>query len=304
LKGGRINPGGRQRSAFFRGSELSRLLLLGGVTVVGWALVIFWPQPAPPPVAKAPPLPPPDDSAPFQGLIDRTQMTPRDNAAYAALLAKVRQTPHATLAAESRRDVLFSQLIENPERYRGLPIHVEGTLLRVIRQDVQGSSIYPDGVYYEGYAVSPDSQNNPWVLAFEHAPPRLEGGNNLYQRITFDGYFLKLWAYQAGDRFRVAPLLIGRFPPAAAPGAPWWSGLDERMWPLLVLVALSAYLGLRLMIQLRKRPRPVARPRGDLPQSDRIDPEALTAWIEGQARPGEAAEGQPRATDNGPDLRA
>lgn len=287
--------GDHRSPGFYHGSELPRLLVLAGIMVAGWAGLWLWagssqPEPPPRPVADAPPLPPPDDSPPFQGLIDRTGMTARDNAAYAALLGRVRSTPFVELNQQARRDVLFSQLIEDPERYRGLPVHVEGTALRVIRQNVQDSRIYPDGVYYEAYAISPDSQNNPWVLAFEQAPAGLEGGDNLRQRITFDGYFLKLWAYEAGDKFRVAPLLVGRFPPVSETVAKGARGFrfDDRLWPILLLVLLTLYFGVRLVLQLRRSAsRASQRLAHHPPVSDQIDPDRLNAWVEGQAQPDE-----------------
>jgi hypothetical protein len=285
----------------FRGSELPRLLILAALMLAGWAAVLTWPRPAaeppPKPAASTSPLPPPDDSPPFQGIRDKTAMSPRDNAAYAALLERVRRTPYPELAAQSRHDVLFSQLIEDPGRYRGLPIHVEGTALRVIRQDVKGSQIYPDGVYYEAYAVSSDSQGHPWVLAFEQAPDGLAIGDNINQRISFDGYFLKLWAYEAGDRFRFAPLLIGRFPPAsnAAPVLPTAGLLLERLWPFLLLLVITLYVGIRLALRLRKTTRPIPRPPGKIAVSDQIDPDRLTAWIEGRSDDQEDAEDEPGA---------
>jgi hypothetical protein len=276
---------------FFRGSELPRLLVLAGVMVAGWA--ILWarvrsagPPPAPPPrVADLTPLPPPDPSPPFQGLQDRTPMSPRDNAAYAELLRRARTVPYAQLDADSRRDVRFAQLIEDPARYRGLPLRVDGTVLRVLRQDVAGSDLFPAGTYFEAYAITPDSQNNPWVLAFETAPENLEVGDDLRQRVQFDGYFLKLWAYKAGDTLRVAPLLVGRFPPAPVPPASRPSSRRDRLSGngaiLLLLVALTAYTALRFWLQLRRiRARTPTTRRHRAPVRDQIEPDALQGWID------------------------
>lgn len=274
---------------------------MAGLTIAGWAAVAWWWNQGPgvPTTPEPPrtltPLPPPDDSPPFPGLLDRTEMTPRDNAAYAALLQRVRGTNWETLDAESRRDVAFAQLVGNPERYRGLPIHLVGTLKRVIRQDVSGSKLFPDGVYYEGYAVTPDSGSNPWVLAFENLPAGVAvGPAELSQPITFEGYFLKLWAYEGGipyegdtprpeRRFRYAPLLIGRFPPAplappAAPGRDWTGA-----WPLVLLGVVTLYFGVRLLMQLtRMQRRAVPRTFRRTIVDDTIEPERLSAWVEGQ----------------------
>ena len=304
---------GRDRATFFRGQELPRFLLLAALTVAGWAAVWLWwgrgggpPAPASRPAAAPLPLPPPDDSPEFQGLQDRTGMSFRDNAAYAALLERVRHTPWEELNRISRRDVTFAQLIEDPARYRGLPIHLEGTLLRVIRQDVSGSQIFRSGVYYEGYATTPDSGGNPWILAFETLPQGITVGPELLnQPITFNGYFLKLLAYEAGipyekgeprpdRRFRSAPVLVGRFPPAptARPAADQPSGAR---WILVLLGGLTLYFVARFALQLRR----LGRARTPLFQRreivvDTIEPEQLSAWVEEQARePAEPSAPQP-----------
>src|SRR5438874_3693328 len=98
--------------------------------VVGWPLALYyvWTRSAEParrrPVAEAPPLPPPDPAPELQGIQDKAPLLPTDNPGYALLWGRVRRTPPAALAAQARRDVVFSQLLETPARYRGLPIHV------------------------------------------------------------------------------------------------------------------------------------------------------------------------------------
>lgn len=284
---------------------------MAGLTLAGWAAVGWWwsrggAAPAEQaPAAAATPLPPADDSPAFQGILDRTEMSPRDNAAYAALLQRVREVPWETLETQGRRDVTFAQLVGNPERYRGLPVRVVGTLKRVIRQDVAGSQIYPDGVYYEGYAITPDSGSNPWVLAFETLPGGLAVGPvELNQPITFVGYFLKLWAYEGGvpfdrgeprpeRRFRFAPLLIGRFPPASPGQQPAPAEGRLSALPLLVLGAAALYFTVRLVLQLgRLRRGGVSRAFLRPSVTETIEPKELSAWVEGARE-----EGRPDSSD-------
>lgn len=314
----------RDPQPFFRGAELPRLLLLAALTVVGWAAFLLAPAGRRPagddrPAAPPPPLPPPDTSPEFQGIEDRTRMTARDNAAYAKLLERVRSTPWDELAPAARRDVRFQQLFEDPDRYRGLPIYLEGTVLRVIRQDVKDSKIYPDGVYYEAYAITPDSRVNPWVLAFETLPAGLPVGDMIDRPITFVGYFLKFWAYQGGvpfdklgrprpdQQYRSAPILVGRFPPARAGAAAPRKVGGQPAWLLFLPVALTLYFALRLILQLRRGPlarRPIAIPTASA--TDEIEPDRLAAWIEetGGGTPihPATANGEP-AADNGRDGR-
>ena len=274
---------------FFRGSELSRLAILALVMIGGWiALFVVFsgsrrPRPLPVTAARITPLPPPDEGPEFQGIQDRRPLSLRDSGAYAALLQRVRDLPYPELDRTSRRDILFSQLIDNPRRYRGLPIHLNGTVLRVLRQDVSGSRLFPRGQYFEAYAITPDSVNFPWFLVFEEAPANLQVGDDLRQHITFDGYFLKLLAYQAADTMRVAPVLVGRFPPAPTAVAPRvasrWS--RDSIWLTTLLGVLATYIGVRVALQVRQARHRAGRTRR-LPGHvvDHIDSESLARWVE------------------------
>lgn len=280
---------------FFRGAERSRLVVLAalGIGLAGLAYLAAssGQRPAaPPPRAGAlPPLPPSDPSEELQGLQDRVPMTSRDNAAYRLLLDRVRETDYKTLHAQARRDVVFSQLFEAPGRYRGLPLHVEGVARRVLVQHVEGSHVFESGRYYEAYVFTADSMRNPYILAFEQAPANLAIGDDVSQRIEFDGYFLKLMAYLAGDgKYRAAPLIVGRFPPAAngpnttAPAAaPAPRGAFPRIpsgyaWLFVVLVAYTLYRVTRVVRGLGRRTLPTWRPR---PVNETIEPEELSAWL-------------------------
>ena len=194
----------------FRGSELPRLLILAAVMVVGWGLVWQFAQQKPPPVEPVPraetsPEPVvPDRSEVFETVADRTPMSFRDNAAYARLLEKARGKTPAELAAESRRDVALTHLWERPELYRGVPVHLLGTALRVIRFE---SKLSQTGWLYEAWIVSPDARKYPYTCVFEEPPPGFPVGTDVSERVVFNGYFLKIMKYQAGDVARGAPSL-------------------------------------------------------------------------------------------------
>jgi hypothetical protein len=198
---------------FFQGSELPRLLVLAFVMVVGWGLVWHFakklPQPIEPTLTVTEKTEPivADQSAEFETVTDRTPVGFRDNAAYAVLLARARSKSPDQLAAVSRRDVLLPHLWQNPELYRGVPIHLLGTALRVLRYPSKLSST---GWIYEASIITPDARRAPFQCVFEQAPAGMPIGSDVSERVVFNGYFLKLWKYQAGDVARGAPLLVGR----------------------------------------------------------------------------------------------
>jgi hypothetical protein len=275
--------------SFFRGSELPRLLILAAVMVGGWAYAWNYfqkrPEPVEPPpvVAGKPAAVVPDRSPEFESVTDRTAMGFRDNAAYSLLLDRARATPAEELAAKSRRDILLAHLWETPELYRGVPVHLLGSALRVLRYQ---SKLSPTGWLYEAWVITPEASRVPYVCVFEDAPEGLPISPNISERVVFNGYFLKVMKYQAGDVSRGAPVLVGRvgWVPHDVPGGPG-SGptvLQVSLYVLAVLVAISFF---RWMFQLRALFfRPSRSPAiHTKPTADLIEPSELDAWAQSMA---------------------
>ena len=217
-------------SAFFRGSELPRLAILSVVMLAGWG--IFWsyaqnrPAPGEPPVTveERPQPVVADRSIEFETVTDRTPMSFRDNAAYTLLLDRSRSKTPAELAGESRRDLLLTHLWERPEHYRGVPIHILGSALRVLRYE---SKLSKTGWLYEAWVMTPETRRVPYVCVFEDVPKGFPIGPNVSERVVFNGYFLKLMKYEASDVARGAPVLVGRI--GWEPGEPLRPRLTREM---------------------------------------------------------------------------
>jgi hypothetical protein len=291
-------------SGLFRGSELPRLLILLTVTVLGWTGVLIYinlpnHKTAPPPtVATAPPKVEPETSPIFMVVRDKQPMSFHDGAAYAKLLARARSTPPAELAEQARHNLFFTHLWENPERYRGVPVHLDGTALRVLSYEVN-PELSPKGQLNEAWVITEESGHNPYVVVFEDMPPGFPSGAHLSERVTFDGYFLKLMAYRTvDDKTRAAPLLVGRlrwFPhEESRPGAA--TGMKSLWWTILPLAALTLYTLFRWVFQLPRlirgpfAPTQTTHPLGT--PTEEIAPEALSQWLE------QASETEPADEDS------
>ncbi len=293
------------RKGLFLGSELPRVLVLAAIALVGWPLAcIYGGRPSPPktnvrPIAELPPLPPPDDSVVFAGTQDKTPLNFRDNPAYAELLERSRSRSAAALAAEARRDVTPRQLLQAPARYRGIPIHLEGTALRVSRNEVKDTLLTTKGHLYEAWVRVVDEPRFPVCLAFEVPPAGLPGGRDIQEYVGFDGYFFKLMAYDAGDGPRFAPLLVGRLgwaPNDATQGAEVQEkGWLDRPFPGLpysrrhVMLALLGVMMVvtmgRIMLGLfgvGRRETVGTKPRATL-MAESIEPDELTNFLRGEA---------------------
>lgn len=271
----------------FRGSELPRLVLLAAIALVGWLYLVRGslfrapPRPVQQPPVQAERLPKiePDTSPAFKGLLDKQPLNLRDNAAYSTLLTRARETPQAELARKSRREILYTHLWETPELYRGVPVHLEGTARKALTYEV-GPGLSPKERLYEIWMFTPESGKNPYAVVCENLPEGFTIGADVNERVIFDGYFLKLMAYQAGDVPRAAPLLVGRLTRVH------YSQFDQKdnahstlNWLMIALTLLTIYALMRWGFHLRSRLLPKERRKTSTP-TDTIEPEALNDWLE------------------------
>jgi len=270
-----------ESTGMFQGSELSRLLILLAIALGGWVVVWFYlmrphaEPPAPWQVAGKPPAFEPDRSPEFETVTDKTRLGFRDTAAYSKLLAKVRETTPADLARLARRDVFYTHLWDRPRTFRGVPIHLDGTARRVLYND---SKLSRTGWIYETWMFTPDGQGHPYVCVSEDAPPGFPVGHNLQEGVVFNGYFLKLMAYEAGDVPRAAPLLVGRLV-WSRPVAPA-SSLITAYWPAAVVGVLFLVCMVRWIVHIRRSfaPKPPPSFLRDRPIED-IDSDSLSEFL-------------------------
>ncbi len=280
---------------FFQGSELPRLLILAVLMVAGWVLagryLLNRPQPAEPPVrvAERPEPVVADRSVAFETVTDRTPMSFRENAAYALLLDRARGKTPSELAAISRRDIVLTHLWEHPELYRGVPIHLLGSALRVLRYE---SKLSKTGWLYEAWIITPETSRVPYACVFEDAPKGLPIGTNISERVVFNGYFLKILKYAAADVDRGAPVLVGRigWEPREVASPAEHDGISPTLrWTLIALAAMFFVSLARWIIQLR---RFVARSDRSAStqtiRTDELDPVALDEWVQAVAHEDEA----------------
>jgi hypothetical protein len=273
-----------RRPSFFQGSELPRLLFLAAVMIVGWALAWNYFQNLnqaaeqeltvkgkPEPVVA-------DKSIEFETVTDRTPLEFRDNAAYSLLLDRARGRTADELAAVARRDIVLAHLWQNPDLYRGVPVHLLGTALRVLRYQ---SKLSPTGWLYEAWIITPETTRLPFVCVFEEPPEGFPIGPNVSERVVFNGYFLKIMKYQAGDTARGAPVLVGRIGWTPSEPAPKPGENSLLRWTLIILGLLFIASLARWIFQLKKFLSPPSRSSlvAVTPVNEEIDPARLDAWV-------------------------
>jgi hypothetical protein len=165
-----------------------------------------------------------------------------------------------------------------------VPIHLLGTAMRVLRFE---SKLSRTGWLYEAWIITPETRKFPYNCVFEEPPAGFPVGTDVSERVVFNGYFLKIMKYQAGDVARGAPVLIGKigWDPQPAP-APEAESNRTLFWSLVVLAAMFVFSLGRWAFQLfhfLAGPRPRTTPRSY--PSDDIPPEDLNAWVESIKKP-------------------
>jgi hypothetical protein len=110
--------------------------------------------------------------------------------------------PAQVFAKESaeNRFLTFGHLYEEPAKYRGKVVHVEGRLLRLKRLDpplhVQLRGLK---VLHEAWiALDRPTGAHPVCVIVAHPPEGIEPGEDLNRRVTADGYFFKRYRYISG----------------------------------------------------------------------------------------------------------
>jgi hypothetical protein len=157
------------------------------------------------------------DRAMLAGVADREPVVPSPDLnlsefqAYNYLVSRAARTPDPLLARHARHDLTFAHLFEEPEKYRGQVVHIEGRLRRLRKFD-QSRQLRREGVSvsYEGWIFGEHYFSNPYCVVVTEIPKAIAVGERLEQDVSFNGYFFKRYRYRAGDGLRDAPLLIGR----------------------------------------------------------------------------------------------
>ena len=141
---------------------------------------------------------------------DKSALAAEEMPSYWRLLRWARARPWADLKARSRRDVLYTQLWERPEKYRGELISLRLHLVRALEHEAP-ENIAGFKQVCEVWGWTDESQSFPYVAVLVERPPQLKLGAKIDQEANFVGYFLKTMAYTdaLGER-RASPLLLGR----------------------------------------------------------------------------------------------
>lgn len=140
---------------------------------------------------------------------DRTELMRREMVSYWQLMAWGRTQTFTELRERARIEPNFSELWEDPDRFRGVPIRLKLNVRRVIQYDAPTNDVGVAEVF-EAWGWTDNSKSYPYVVVFSDKPEGLPIGAEVESEVLFTGYFLKIMAYTAFDKRLAAPLLVGK----------------------------------------------------------------------------------------------
>ena len=122
---------------------------------------------------------------------------------------------------------IFVDLLQNAEKpdvYHGKLVTLNGHIRRLTPMSA-GKNKYGLKTLYEAWIYTADSQHHPAVVVCTSIPQGMLNAfkkNQLLDHVSATGYFFKMYAYEADDEVRFAPLILAqrlqwRPPPPAAP---------------------------------------------------------------------------------------
>jgi hypothetical protein len=154
---------------------------------------------------------------------DNTQMTVggAEGQVYTDVLVRALYTSPKAFAKALRKDVTYIHINEQPERYRGTVIRVEGRILLVNRFDPPWSASQRGlNDLYEAWVFSEQVGASPYCVIFMGWPEgmsrdllgkKIDPNADGQVRVSVDGFFFKKLNYKANDgrpAMRQAPMII------------------------------------------------------------------------------------------------
>jgi hypothetical protein len=151
----------------------------------------------------------------FQALTDRSmKLGPEEMPAYWRMFGWVQHQPFAELQKRSTKDVPMNEFVQSTDDQRGRLVTLDLNVRRVLSYDAPKN---PAGIkkVYEIWGWTTESKAWLYCVVTPHLPPGMPVGSDVYEKVKFSGYFLKLQGYEAAgagpdDKPLIAPLLVGR----------------------------------------------------------------------------------------------
>lgn len=145
---------------------------------------------------------------------NRVGLRDAERGAYYYMLARTRDLPLKTLQQASRRDLSFTLLMNESDRFIGQLITLKGEVRRLQRVP-SGTNDYGVEAVWEAWIFNRDSGLNPYCVRTTSIPDGIPTGTDFKSGtiVEVTGYFFRRYGYPAQeDRLHVAPMVLAAQP--------------------------------------------------------------------------------------------
>jgi len=186
---------------------------------------------------------------------DNTYFRPAETEAWFGLLDRLQQMDDQQLREASLGELTYTQLLKQPQVYRGQVVTIRGT---VRREEVEHPSENSLGIeaYHRLWIQPRGGVNWPLVVYCLELPNDFPRGDKLQALVSVTGFYFKNWSYPLPDGLGIAPVVLARSidwqPAAAQPVRRKMSSVG--LTQALVVAGVFALLVVWLVIRNTRRP--------------------------------------------------
>jgi hypothetical protein len=191
----------------------------------------------------------------LDAVIDKRPLEKLDMPAYWRLLKWARSQSFEELEGRAKRDVVYAQLFQRPEKYRGQLIRLRLHVRRIVKGDDVPANTADAEDIFELWGSTDESKSQPYGVICPEMPDWFRTGGDVEEECVFVGYFFKLMAHDALNTQRASPVLIGRLRPISIPTSTKRTPARTSTLDILVVTSVLGILafGIWRLITIRRR---------------------------------------------------
>ncbi len=229
----------------------------------------------------------------LDAVIDKRPLEKLDMPAYWRLLKWARSQSFEELEGRAKRDVVYAQLSQRPEKYRGQLIRLRLHVRRIVKHDDVPANTADVGDVFELWGFTDESKSQPYAVICPEMPDWFRTGGDVEEECVFVGYFFKRMAHDALNTQRASPILIGRLRPISIPTSTQRTPARTSTLDIIVVTIVLGILafGIWRLLTIRRR---ASRTAGASSQREDV----IESWLREPANGGEVAAPIPVSATN------
>lgn len=140
---------------------------------------------------------------------DNTYFRPGETEAWFGLFQRLQQMDAQQLRAATLGEITYTQLLKQPQFYRGQIVTIRGTVRLEEVARPRGNSLGIDS-YHRLWVQPRGGVNWPLVVYCRHLPDDFPRGEELQAPVSVTGFYFKNWSYASQDGLGIAPVVLAQ----------------------------------------------------------------------------------------------